>query len=621
MRTKFNIKSPGGMRTGILTSGLLMMLFVLAGCTRDESAGSIGLQQEELEFGAVVCGTENIETRARSNSYVYNVTTDYYGYADFYVTVSGMTESGEQRRESSIYEIPSGAAAMISPKTVIEDGVTTREKTLNWFSRTKEHLFWAWAANRDFYKYGTNKVKDDGNVEITFPGSSLNETTNSTANYWKSNGDDVTPVVWKNGEDLEQLIGAKAGPANYNSNGMYVPLQFRHLVSKIFLSTLYVIDNSTGISTSTLKGQITFYGLPDKATLYTTPLDDEGNPKAPYVAMPDDWDYDQTKGVTYAITNNTSYSTSSGKQYKWEGTTYYYAHDCWYICPEVDFSRISFKIEIYEYLNNEWVLSKTHSKHGAYYGDFKDISFSRSTTGSDYDDPLVNGQNPDKKILHAGEYIALTIHLSEKGNPAVKGTISDWSSTSRTGSSHVHQGIYGVEEMKDMSSIMKSGSEEDIREFYDLYGSGRDTSSDNKDEYPQYKDKNGNETELEIIELYDDIGNDSYQTSTTSTQVNKADGLNVADGYILDGNGHTVNCKSTSMSIGNVRDVYLRYYYYYSGSSSTPAYYTEYIVYIDKMGQVWLVDPVTFEMTPTEYNVNESGKNPMTISLSTGKIS
>ena len=45
------------------------------------------------------------------------------------------------------------------------------------------------------------------------------------------------------------------------------------------------------------------------------------------------------------------------------------------------------------------------------------------------------------------------------------------------------------------------------------------------------------------------------------------------------------------------------------------------IVKIDKKGYVFIVDPETFEETPTEQNINEIDKSPVTIKLATGEIS
>lgn len=59
-----------------------------------------------------------------------------------------------------------------------------------------------------------------------------------------------------------------------------------------------------------------------------------------------------------------------------------------------------------------------------------------------------------------------------------------------------------------------------------------------------------------------------------------------------------------------MRDIYLRYYY--NGR--------EYIIYIDKMRQVWKVDPSTYGETRTNYNVKDATSNPFTIRLSDGMV-
>lgn len=603
MRTIFNITSPDGRQTGFCVRVLSLWLLLLGGCgIGDREAADALRQQEAIRFSAVVDGSGGLTTRA--NNTTYNVTAEFYGDCDFYMTAEGTDDNGIYNERSSVYEIPSGSSGTIVPKSL--DG-TNRAEALTWFSRTEMHNFRGWAARRDFYDNTATRVSDD-EITIEFKGSTLAETTSSKADTWKTGTE-----VWRNGEVLEPLIGARTDPMIYNEDGMYVPLRFRHLVSKIFLKSFYIVDNAAGSMDNTIKGHITFYGMPSEATLFTNPVNEDGEHIAPRVVKPEGWDYNPLASVTYAITN-------TSRLYKWEGYSddgsSQTALDCWYICPELDFNQLSFKIELYEYKSGEWVLSPTHGKHGAYYGDFTNVTFARSTNGANYDDE--NGG--DEKILHAGEYLILSITMSEKGNPGVKGELVAWSSASRTGSSHVYPGIYSLEDLRYMSNIMTSttGTDEDRETYYELFGTGEDTRSDDKDIYPQYKDKDGNEVDLKIFKLYDDIGSYSYTDSYGSSRVDKAEHLRVADGYILDGQGHTVNfyCPAgSSISVGNVRNVYLRGFHYDS------KVYSEQMVYIDNMGKVWRVDTVTFEMTATTYNLNDFTKNPVSITLSTGRVS
>ena len=622
MKTIFNKIALCG-TTGLLVSGawLCVCLSGLAGCSKEY--GSSTRQSYYLVFDACVGDTGSLATRARDNSSVTNITNQFYGENDFYISVES-TDNGVKTLQSSIYEIPSATSGTLLPK----EG----QQSLMWNSRTAGHEFWAWSARRDM-ELVPRDDSHEGEYKIEFKGSTLNETvltssTNAVSAPWKTEPDENAADIWRNGEVLEKLISAKTGsgtePLIYNNNGMYVTLQFRHLVSKIFLKSLTVVDNMTGTSTSTFRGLITFYGMPDEATLYTSPTDSEGNRIAPYVSMPEEWSYNQARSVTYAITNNAI-------AYTWEGyydsdgnlvtsskpdTSSSTMRDCWYVCPELDLSQLSFKIELYEYnaTDKVWVLSQTHSKHGAFYGDFRNVKFSRTTTGKDYDDPENTTDNKrDETILHAGEYLILTVSISEKGNPTAHGTIvSSWMTGNRTGNSHVHQGLYSTGDVTQMSSIMSGSDEASKEQYYEMMGSGRDTGSDDKDEYPQYKDKDGNDVDLKIFELFDDIGSDAYDSGSSSSKVSS---LNPGDGYMLDGRGHTVNFTGSTgvVTIGNVRDVYLRWYYYYSSNCY------ECIVYVDKAGNVWLVDPVTFEQTQTDYNVNDiPGKK--TIDLRTGEL-
>lgn len=553
---------------------------------------------DPVNFAAKVASGAQIETRARNSSYVYNITAGLGGYSgiDFFMQVLGKDKTGTPKSDIGTYWVPSGSSGTLSPKL--------GEKSLNWVYRNSEHYFRGWTLPwmQDEYDYSTEPIV------INFKDTPINEYlstvtgSSSSRGYinWKDNS-------WKNGEDLEKFVGAVQGPLTYINNGEFVTIQFRHLVSKIFLNNFAIIDNANATSYTNLKGNITIYGLPKTATFYPNPLNEDGSPAQPYVAMQDDFNYPQDEGVTFAITNISHY-------YHWESSSYTYGQykDCWYICPEVDLSKLSFKIEIYEsYKEGEgedaeikWRLSPSHGNHGAYYGDFKSISLTRN--GTDYDD-IPTGT--DKTTLHAGEYLSLSMNLYEKGNPSVKGTIRSWGSTSRTASQHVQPGVYSYTEAREMSDAMNSKNPDRIQEYWDLYGSGENTN-DNPDD-PNYGD------DLDIFYLYEDIGASGSGTSSYT----KMSSYYVADGYILDGKGHTINVTGTSISIGHMRDVYLRYYY--SSTTNGVTTTTEYIVYIRPDGQVCLVDTTggTYQEIPTQYNVNDMTKNPFTINLQTGRLS
>lgn len=567
---------------------------LLCGCAQEDD-----LQHHYGPDGIIFAAyIENQDTPStRANSDTYDISTKYFD-TDFYLHMEGTDKQGVLQSSASVYEVPSGYQGSLVP----ENG----QPTLNWFSRDTPHYFWGWTLPWEKpydpetgEGYNPATATTETLIPIYFPGSNLDETANSNASAWKKADQNGGVEFWRNGKAYEQFIAGIAGPYQYNIAGSYLPMFYRHMVSKIMLNYFYVVDNVTGSSSSNLHGTITFFGLPDVAYFHPCPRKADGTPVQPFVSLPEGWSYPPTESVTYALTNY-------GQPYLWEGHentgSYYYLRDAWYIPPEIDFSKISFKIEIYEYnsTTQTWELSVKRGQRGAYYGDFRNVKFNRATAGDGYNDT----ENPgsDVNILHAGEYLTLTLNLYEKGNPTVQGTIYGWSSGTREAEAHVHQGIYSLEEMKEFSSIMGGSDEEAKRQYYEMNGSARTTEDDPPGEYPEY------DKEKKIFDIFDDIG---IEGSSTSSSSKAGSYIYVDDDYILDGHGHTINVTSTTMYIGQMRDVYLRYYY-----SST-----EYIIYIDKMGNVWKVDPVTYEETQTPYNVNDPTYNPMKLNMSSGAIS
>ena len=608
----------------IIGKALLSAVFcgtlgVLAGCQSEDEFISGG-EQDGILFHASMESSESLTTRANNN--IYDIEPQFYS-CDFFVREKGSDENDIQKIQYGKYIVQSGYSGTLIPKT--------GEPPLNWLSRDKDHNFSIFTVPFQ-PNFKPEEATVNNGVEILFRNTDI--TTDLKSN---SKTPDWTDNSWRNGECLEQLIGGQTDRKyNFNADGMYVPVRLRHLVSKIMVKQLKVVDNSTGSSYLELRGRITLYGLPDRATYYPAQLTGDGEVKNPYVVMPSDWTYDQSKGVTYTITNNK-------RRYDWEGTastpSYYDTYDfrdCWYICPEVDLSKLSYKIELFEFVNGEWIPHRTRGTHGAFYGDFKSIKLSRGTTGSNYDDPNnTTSTKYDATILHAGEYLALNMTLNEKGAPVIRGEIySWWNGGDRYGSCYVEQGIYSMLDFGEFNSNMKNGTPDDLEEYFTVAGA-RDTSKDPEGEYPDYEDIFGKEQR--VFEIFNDLGKEEAVTQSYSQNRYYVGDINVKDGYILDGKGHTLNVCGTEkytsgigyeympkMQIGNIRDVYLHFYY---RTGTAPNYmYQEYMIYIDKMGQVYTVDVEngTYVETPVEgMNVNEMSKkkNPVTIDLTTGKLS
>ena len=567
---------------------------LLTGCAGDADLLD-DINPDEVRFHVGLEGGDQVDTRA--NNKIYEITPQYYNCV-FYVREKGKDQNGLPKTKMGRYNVPSGYSGTLVP---IDD-----DHSLNWFSRNYDHSFWIWSAPHD-PDHDPKEADLAKGYKIQFKNTFITDLKNNNSNPNWIDGS------WKNGIPLEQFIGGKTSKDyRYNIDGMYVPVTMRHLVSKIMVKDFNVIDNFTGTVYSNLKGEITIYGLPDEATFFPAYIDKEGNESAPRVEMPKDWTYDNSKGITFTAANYQKY-------YYWEGVTTssstYQFRDSWYICPEVDLSKLSFKVQLYEYVYNnetqkyEWIEHRTRGTHGAFYGDFRNVKFSRSSNGNNYDD----AENPgsDATILHAGEYLALRLNLYEKGSPVIRGEIyNNWWTGKYDAPAHVDQGLYSYLDVYEMNSVMGGSDKQAWEDYFAIKGSGRDTSSDPEGEYPDYEDIYGKE--LKVFELFDDIGSDNYSSS------DKPGSLKMPDGYILDGKGHTVNCSSTTVSVGNVRDVYL---HYYSRSGSDPYYtYTEYMVYIDKMGNIYTVNLETFEETPTGKNINDSKTNPKSLNLTTGKF-
>lgn len=597
----------------VVFSTLLTGLLVLTEGCSDKEVDSVlsSAVETEMVFRAYTGAEENVSTRALT---LYDVKSSVYSKVNFNVYVEGADNDEKDTNELSTYVVPSGADGVLLPAEY--------SSPANWFSRKGDHNIWVWSMPWDSERYyhppvveepeegaaltrGAGEPEVEDEILIEFRDTDITELTSGSANTFQEGS-------WANGEQLKLGVSAVYGPTKYADQGQFIPLQFRHMFSVILLGEFNIIDNSTASSVSNLKGNIYLYGLPKTATLYTHPVDDEGNALRPYVAMPEDHNYPQDEYVKFAIPSNTKYfynDNNSGVSNPLKSNNYFYAH--WFICPEVDLSQLSFKLELYEYdTTNGWRKSNKYGENGAFYGDFSTIQLTR-TAGNNYDSP----EGGDETILHAGEYLVLGFNISTKGNPSIMGTIVDWNNATqeRGASSFTEDGVYSIVEAQDFSSTMNSGDKDLIDEYFGVYGSGERTSDDPDD---PFKDE-----DLGIFKLYEDLGYSGTGQGTTTGTSAKMGNLYVADGYILDGMGHMVNMSTSAPKIGPCRDIYLRYYAASYSTSTGQYFYYEYIVYIDKEGEIWLVDPVTYEQTDTGNNIKDAKSNLFTISLSSGKIS
>ena len=331
---------------------------------------------------------------------------------------------------------------------------------LNWFLPDTDHRFWSWTwplEVRDYSGVDLEHVPGDEVlifIDSDFPSLAGNDDgpTQKTTRRTRADDEDpddssdedgpeekpgVTRETWHNGEALERLVGAKTDrPYMFNQDGRYVPFTYKHLVSKIILDDFWLVDN-TGATQKDLQARITFYGMPKRAMFFPLPdpdTEDPDYPAAPYVIIDHTDPYGKKKRpdeltTEKAIKEQSPFTSGSGTTekttpFKYELTEYlsfyilnkgedqdnsgnrkpdvdpYTDNDVFYICPEVDFSQLEYKVEFVEY-DSATDTYKPHSRYGnrgGYFGNFSALQFVREV---EKNGEIVEEVSKDR-ILHAG---------------------------------------------------------------------------------------------------------------------------------------------------------------------------------------------------------------------------
>lgn len=530
------------MRFGQICKFAAAAVMLLSGCLRDETDPSLRGPSGPVEFQMSVYESESIRTRLDS---VY-ISHDAYD-VDFVIELN-TTENGRTVHETGIYTVPPG----------YEGRLTAKEgNALNWRNLTEEHSFYGWT--NSFWP----PKEEDGSVTVypAYPtdGKDINEKYGGSDGngkfFWVNFHDspETSNDLYHNNDYLEKFIGTTAGPYSYVEHGRYVMLTFKHLVSKIRIDRMALIKPDGTIDYSVI-GDMTFIGLPKKAKFYPHP--DDGT--WPYVEA------DETGEVTYFIDNK------AGKE------------DYFYICPEVDFSEIGFKIN----LNNE-----EYGSEGNYYGDFKEVKFVREN-GIDYD----LGEGNDDTILHAGEEMTLSIRLVPGVGPGIALIIKDWNTEKPDEAvHHTHPGIYTDGEVKEFLDIFLNQKSYDPDKIPDEI----------KDALQRYLEMYGWTDNEGIMHfpLFDNVTIDSNI-------------FPIFKNCIIDGKGHTItmtaNKYNTSyvtgpyFNIGPVRNVWIT-----DG---------EFTVYIDEKGLVWYYDGDGVKQQGGKLEALEGNEKSYDISCVDGKV-
>ena len=477
-------------------------------CQSDMADVFVQKAGDPVVFNGFICETNEIRTRAEGLDSSY-ITSDPYNM-EFYIQLCC-----DGYKEMGTYGIPSLFEGRLEPRV--------DKDTLKWHDLTTPHIFYAWnipwnTEPEDKYKENDRYNPDDKNQNIE-EGLNIKFYDSSEKGGYDDN---------KNNVIYENFIGAKSVPYSYKEHGKYVDLTFYHLVSKIRIGSFILIEASGAIQEN-LQADLTFIGMPTEATFYPHPTDD-GRPRVDKKeASPDD-------GVTYFIHNSA-------------------AKDSFYICPEVDFSKIDFKVKI----NNE-----EYKDYDTYYGTFDDVTFERKS-GWAYD----QGEDKDSKILHAGEVMTLNIVLIPGKGPGLSIVIDKWNTEDlKSAEYHAYPGLYSKAEVNDILDVFRNQKsypadeteQEKIDRLFEMYGE---------------TDEEGNK----YFPLYENVDITEFPNSNI---------FPIPDGYILDGQGHTITMKTnrgsngdwlgsqTYFNVGPVRDVW------FTDGTNT--------IYIDKEGYVWIED-------------------------------
>lgn len=529
---------------------------MLAGGCRTDNGDAIQLPVDGgIKFGAAVHEISAAQTR----TLVANDITHEYGDVDFFIQLD-YAKSGEATTKSTIkrYTVASSYAGRLDAKF--------SDNSLIWQDASSNHTFYAWTLPwMESAAEGNSGYADEAeDAESCLKNYYHEDGKPKIVVEFHDSGDGKDFETYQNNAIFEKFIGAQIGPYYYKKQGNYVPLTFYHLVSQVFLNKLTVIRGD-GSRHEDLKGDLTFIGMPKTAVFDPHPatLPDGTSPHpAEWITYPDEaWNthphhpvvmpkdrYDPDSELTFFISEPKEDDRLLHR---------------FFICPEVDFSKLAYKVKITTEGADEFGIE--------YYGDFSKVKF-RRVKGNDYDKGTNTGDNSsaeDDTVLHAGEMMTLNITLHPGVGPGATIVIQDWSDPQPTESSHyAHPGIFTDHAAQELADA----EEKDMEELFNLYGETTDEGE-------------------KVFKIYENV------TVTGNNFPALGD-------YIIDGMGHTITMGSSPVTVGAMRDVYLT-----DGTN---------IVYIDDKGVVFTVDPKTY--TTTRTGQLEKGKSS-TIDLTTGKVS
>ncbi|MCH5224868.1 MAG: hypothetical protein J1D77_02670 [Muribaculaceae bacterium] len=492
----------------IYLSGALLSL-ALMGCNDEgESIRPGGELTDPITFMGYEVSSHDLSTRAE----VSNLISREYFNTKFYMERLVLRED-ESNIESTDYDQDLKACGVyIIPKGT--DGILTgygEKERLKWATAKNFHRFVGWTTpwledrlmgpEENDYSINYDPFIDESSEDYLKDGTYISFDENDGM-YAELDDNENCKV-------LEAFIGSSHDIAvKYDDYREHVPMRFRHLVSKIIISklTFTTMDADGTITNKKVdkgKGKITFINLPSSGLFYreepTWPLV-KPNPKG-------------KNEVTYNI---------------YEGAELY-------VCPNVDFSNVQFRIS-----------AEGISEFGDFLGDFKNVEFVRETNSWDL---WYKNHYPDLDLAHTlcfGETMTMSINLRQGKGYYVSVSINDWNTQDvREASAYPHPGIYKSSDLTD--------------DFYNTFANGY-TPELEEMMFQKYGDEEDNK-----YHLYSDV--------TVKLC------LRMGVEHVTNGMGYTVTFENTyggKVRISKIYDVYLT-----DGNNT---------IYIDKDFKIYTVD-------------------------------
>lgn len=418
----------------------------------DGTANKVGSRAEEIMKGEYVL-----------------MTHDEWGKWDIHIHHKNITDSSDPKEEQ-LYHVSSG-----------QQGSLDIEDSKKWFWRVSangsdSHIFQAWTEPNPS-ESGPQVVTTNANGVKTVDFEAGNET------IW--DGDKFV------GHYLNYLIGTAAGPVDYKTNGMYVPLYFNRLVSRIrIISIIHVYADGSYDSSDINISDVEFSDMYRTGTLCTH-AGEHADGKA---VFPEISTEGGEKGLSIVFPND-------GKRNIY--TIYGAVGGLPMYVPPFKFKDAG-KFSIGHFGSN--FQGGTEKTYNTYYADLAEIFLNRD----DFPQELRAGDNMDIMLeLKDDEVSGMYVYISPWNTESDKEVVQ-----------HPKPGVYTLAELMDLRKLILEHKE--IPESY-------------------YRTVNGEN----VIYIYNDLAVSLDGEST----------YNIPDGYVLDGLGHNLTCKGSITFSGNVRNL------------------------------------------------------------------